>query len=159
MGMHQSVYVGAYFVAPHVEVDDLSTTFSCSAQCGARGLNRTMKFCSQCGAPVAPVKSGKKVLRSFRPEQLNEAFEGMVFTPETAAGRWQSVLLPNHRGDFGLTLSSESGTCPDTVKPVDPDFFANAERALREHYAELIEAAETAGVKLEVQTGFFIYWS
>lgn len=158
MGMHQSVYMGAYLLVPHAEQTETQEAYACSANCGNQAVDRRTRFCSACGAPVI---RQDKVIKKKGPLQvwalLGGAYEDAFWSPEGGQGRTLCLWLPNQRG-YGK--SADSDCDPDNLQDLDPQYFAQCKEALLRDYADLIRQVKAEfGVEARVQAGVLSYWS
>lgn len=159
MGMHFSVYVGAYLLVPHRVASEMQERSLCSAHCGTRENLSKMRFCSHCGAPVTHEQTPLTRKRPSFGHLLGGDKEDWFWTPESGMGESLSIWLPN-QGGGGEYADRDAETRPERLKPLPAEFVAEQKAALLAKYPGVLDAVrEILGVEASLQVGVVPYWA
>ena len=159
MGMHFSVYVGAYLKVPHRMASEMQERSFCSANCGTREALAKKRFCSQCGAPVTHEQTPLSRKRPSFGHQLGGAMEDWFWTPESGMGESVTVWLPN-QGGGGAYADRDAETRPERLQSLSETFVSDQKAKLLAKYPGVLEAIrDVLGVDASLEVGVVPYWA
>lgn len=156
--MSFGVYFGPYLKVPLYPKEEQVTTYRCSANCGCTTVNKTTRYCPNCGQPVVVDSTPNQVTVVPMPWSLSKAFDEDFWVPEsahaTALRTGYATWMPNKRG-FGNSFTRDTG--PQEVEVSDRHRADQLSKAASAWAPAIADAEARFGVKLELSWGLVAY--